>query len=358
VIGVITTSYPRNRDDGAGGFVRERVRMLREQGHVVEILAAGDGEATDDGVTRIETPGLFYTGGAPDLLESTNRRARLRAWGKAVAFSSAMLGELVRRRDRWQAVESHWLVPCGLLVSAAVPGLDHRCHIHGGDLFLLRRLPFADSVARVFCRKRPELVFASARLRDDFCLLAGTAPEALGARTLVEPAPFDRSLFHPRSADDRMRLRRELGLNRPTVLAAGRLVPIKGFDVLIEAVASISNDVRPDVIVAGDGPQLRPLKRQAMDAGVRVHFPGNLGQSALAETMAAADLFVHPCRALSDGRTEGMPLVVREALACGLPVVASASGGLGELDGAQGLRLVAPEHVADLAATIMAALTR
>jgi glycosyltransferase involved in cell wall biosynthesis len=72
--------------------------------------------------------------------------------------------------------------------------------------------------------------------------------------------------------------------------------------------------------------------------------------------MAAADLFVHPCRTLPDGRSEGMPLVVREALACGLRVVAFASGGLSELQGVAGICLVNPDDTFALAAAIRAAL--
>jgi glycosyltransferase involved in cell wall biosynthesis len=68
--------------------------------------------------------------------------------------------------------------------------------------------------------------------------------------------------------------------------------------------------------------------------------------------MAAADIFVHPCRSLSSGRREGMPVVVREALAAGLPVIASAQGGLPELAGHERLTLVAPEDPSALAAEI------
>jgi glycosyltransferase involved in cell wall biosynthesis len=96
------------------------------------------------------------------------------------------------------------------------------------------------------------------------------------------------------------------------------------------------------LVIAGEGPERERLAELARAMGVRLELAGLLGQRALAERMAAADLFVHPCRTLANGRSEGMPLVVREALACGLPVIASASGGLSELLGTQGLTLVDP----------------
>jgi teichuronic acid biosynthesis glycosyltransferase TuaC len=278
---------------------------------------------------------------------------RVVAWRQAFGFACAMFGQLAGRAGRWDAVESHWLVPCGLAVAAALPGLPHRAHVHGGDLHLLSRLPWADSLARVFCRSRPELVFASALLLEKFSALAGASPESLGASLRIEAAPFDRLLFSRRTDGERRQARAQLGLAGPMVLAAGRLVPIKGFDVLVAAVGRISTESRPALLIAGEGPERARLARLAAEAHVDLRLPGLLGQQALALRMSAADLFVHPCRTLDSGRSEGMPLVVREALARGLPVIASSSGGLVELRGTDGLTLVEAGDAVALAAAIV-----
>jgi glycosyltransferase involved in cell wall biosynthesis len=359
VIGVVTTSYPRFTDDGAGGFVRERVRALQRAGHQVEILAAGDFEGSvgvEPTVTRICGGRLFYTGGAPEALESGRLERRMCAWAQASCFTARLLSEVARRRHAWSAVESHWLVPCGVVVAAMLPDTPHRAHVHGGDLHLLARLPWADSLARALCSTKPRLVFASRSLRDRFQALLGVAPESLGAESLIEPAPIDASLFYPREESVRQRLRNELGLSGPTLLGAGRLVAIKGFDVLIAALATIPTPERPRCVLAGEGPDRRSLEHHARRLGVDVEFLGSLGQRALADWMVAADLFVHPCRALPNGRSEGMPLVVREALACGVPVVASSSGGVGEMRGTRRLSLVEPEDVQALAHALACAL--
>ena len=72
-IGVVTTSYPRWPGDPAGSFVAGHVRALRALGHDVDVIAAGDA-AADDAI-RVRTGGLFYRGGAPELLERPPPRA-------------------------------------------------------------------------------------------------------------------------------------------------------------------------------------------------------------------------------------------------------------------------------------------
>jgi glycosyltransferase involved in cell wall biosynthesis len=174
-----------------------------------------------------------------------------------VHFTAGMTALAARRAAGWSAVESHWLVPSALVACAVAPRLRHRAHAHGGDVFLLARLPGGASLARFLCRSGAELVFASADLRDRFARLCGDTPEALGARTCVQPAPHDSLLFRPRPVAEHHSLRSHLGLEGFTVLAAGRLVPIKGYDVLVRAVGHLPPRERPTLVIAGTGCGLR-----------------------------------------------------------------------------------------------------
>ena len=362
MIGVLCTSYPRKPDDHAGSFVRTRVRTLVAAGQAVEVIAAGPGNETSEGnarVFRIPMVGaaeIFYAGGAPEALESGWSGQRARAWLEAANFTASMMALAAQRAAGWSALESHWLIPSALVACAAAPHLCHRAHAHGGDVFLLARVPGGASLARLLCRSGAELVFASADLRDRFASLCGDNPEALGARTCVQPAPYDSLLFRPRPSGERHTLRRCLGLQRFTVLAAGRLVPIKGFDVLVRAVGHLAPVARPSLVIAGMGPQRPRLCRLAAACGVDLRLPGVLSPTTLADWMTAVDLFIHPCRSLPSGRSEGAPVVVREALATGLSVVASAAGGLRELAGHPHLTLVEPENPSALAARIALAM--
>jgi len=358
VIGVLCTSYPRGPDDHAGSFVRTRVRALAATGQAVEVIAAGPGcESNEDNIRVFRIPAsgaaeIFYAGGAPEALESGSPERRMRAWLEAGHFTARMIALAAERAARWNAVESHWLVPSALVAGVAVPHLRHRAHAHGGDVHLLARVAGGASLARFLARRSADLVFASADLRERFARLCGEDPERLGAHLSVQPAPYDSSLFRPQPPGARQNLRVHFGLTRFTVLAAGRLVPIKGFDVLVCAVGHLPAEIRPTLVIAGTGPQGPRLRRLAATCAVDLRLVGFVSPATLADWMTSADLFVHPCRSLPNGRGEGAPVVVREALATGMPVIASAEGGLPELASHARLTLVAPENPAALAGQI------
>ncbi|HET6845765.1 MAG TPA: glycosyltransferase family 4 protein, partial [Anaerolineales bacterium] len=114
--------------------------------------------------------------------------------------------------------------------------------------------------------------------------------------------------------------------SEPRMLSVGRIVHQKGLDLALEAVADLT-DMNWDWRIAGDGPQLEAL-RQAVSIrrlDDRIHFLGWLNAEALRQEYQAASLFVFP------SRHEGMPNAVLEAMASGLPVVATRIAGNEEL---------------------------
>ena len=319
-IGLLTTSFPRCPGDFAGSFVGDRADRLLEAGHAVEVLAAGERPSTIvDGrltVTRLPAdPRLFYGEGAPEVLERGGS-----IWWSAAQFSSALAGAARTHVRRWDALESHWLVPSALAASAAAPGRARRAYAHSGDIALLERIPLGRAVARRLARDGTELCFVSGDLQARFARLAGAAT-LVGT---VEALEVPRMLFSPRHGPD-LQLRRQLGLAAPTVLAVGRLVPIKGHAVLLHACARVrlSGACRPEVVILGDGPERSRLAELAAALEVPLRLTGTVPRAQVADWMRAADLFAHPSLRLPNGRTEGAPIAAREALAVGIPVVAS-----------------------------------
>jgi glycogen synthase len=123
---------------------------------------------------------------------------------------------------------------------------------------------------------------------------------------------------------------------RPYILALGRVVEKKGFDLLLSAFAVVAEEQRDtDLVIAGTGAALEGLERLASDLGVsdRVHFVGRLSRDQVASAMAGAVLFVMP------SRLEPFGIVVLEAWRAGVTVVATTRGGAPEFidDGETGV---------------------
>ena len=134
------------------------------------------------------------------------------------------------------------------------------------------------------------------------------------------------------------------------VLALGRVVENKGFDLLLEAFASVADthtDV--DLVMGGDGAALSSLRELAARLGIaeRVQFPGRLSRLQVAAAMSQAEVFVMP------SRVEPFGIVILEAWRAGLPVVATRNGGPPEFmrDGEDGV-LVDPFDRASLAGAL------
>jgi glycosyltransferase involved in cell wall biosynthesis len=136
--------------------------------------------------------------------------------------------------------------------------------------------------------------------------------------------------------------------NRPYVLGVGRLVPQKGFDVLLDACAS-PRLAGLDLVVAGDGRERARLSDRAATLGLaeRVELTGALGRRALAQLLAGARAFALTSRA------EPFGIALLEAMAAGVPAVATRAGGVPEFarDEHNAL-LVPPDDSTELAAAL------
>jgi glycosyltransferase involved in cell wall biosynthesis len=108
------------------------------------------------------------------------------------------------------------------------------------------------------------------------------------------------------------------------VVAVGRLVPKKGFDLLIEAVGMLVReglDLRCRIL--GEGPEMATLRRLRIEHGVarQVELQGAASNAAVRRELADADLFVLPCRVDASGDRDGIPVALVEAMACGVCAV-------------------------------------
>jgi glycosyltransferase involved in cell wall biosynthesis len=147
-------------------------------------------------------------------------------------------------------------------------------------------------------------------------------------RTGVEPRVFH---ARPRSPNGRLR-----------VVCVASLEPYKGHAYLVEACAlARAGGLELECILVGEGPERRTIERLAAvrDLGDTVQLVGARTRSEVSDLVATADLLVLPSVVMPNGKMEGLPVVLMEAMAAGTPVVASAISGIPELveDGVTGL---------------------
>jgi len=204
---------------------------------------------------------------------------------------------------------------------AGVPVVIHSEHGYEVDMFA--GLPVRRRLFRRAAYAMADAVFAVTReLRDFHACQAWIHPERIG----VIYNGVDTKRFAP-SRETRIAMRRKLALPEESFVvgAVGRLVPIKDHQTLLKAAALLSGsgiDVR--VLLVGSGPERERLQGRATDAlEGRVCFAGD--SDRVAEMLNAMDVFVLPSLG------EGMSNTLLEAMACGLPVLATNVGGNPEI---------------------------
>ena len=216
------------------------------------------------------------------------------------------------------------VLPLGL-VGRGLRAAPHVLIAHGAEVNVPGRLPGSRTLARRVLRAASGLVAAGEYPARVAARVAGSA-----LPTLVAPPGVDPDRFRPLSARDREETRRRFGLaaDRPLVLGLSRLVPRKGFDVLIDAVAGL--DPRVQLAVGGAGRDARRLASRAAERGItdRCTFLGRVPDAELPGLYGSADVFAMLCRERWGGlEAEGYGIVFVEAAACGVPSIAGRSGG-------------------------------
>lgn len=357
-IAYLTGEYPRATDT----FVQREVQALRLLGVEVQTFAVRRPDARHDvGAEQREEKGrtTYLLPPSPALLVAAHAGAFLRAplaylrvlglaWrlrspglvalAKQLAYfaEAGILAGHLRKRSIEHLHDHFADSSCTVaLLAAELAGIPFSFTIHGPAIwFEPERWKVGEKVAHArfvacisrFCRSQT-MIFAAPRHWDRLRIVhCGVAPEEYEVRVHRDPA------------------RR--------IAFVGRLAEVKGVTVLLDAFASLDrSDV--ELVLVGDGHLRSELEARAAELGVaeRVRFTGYLSQAEVRGILADTDVFCLPSFA------EGVPVVLMEALACGVPVVATRVAGVAELveDGGSGI-LVHPGDPEPLARALQTVL--
>lgn len=324
-------------------FIRTEVAELRRQGVAVELIAlrAGDIEPSPD------EPALFL----PDVAKATRtarvaelaghpiaaaRLARVQGtmWPERIAHRASLPGVAARLRASgvsWVHAHFGWEAAGVAEALAGLLGVGWSFTAHANDIFVANRhlagkLARADHLVTV-CR------YNEAQLRA--MNVALPAVEIIVCGVAVPPAAA-----------------RAGGDLEVDVLAVGRLVPKKGFDILVRAAAALRAQ-RPElsIEIVGAGPEEARLANLIAElaVGSTVRLLGPRPHAWVLGRMERARVVCLPARIAGDGDRDSMPVVLKEAMARRVPVVATAVAAIPELVDDTVGRLVAPEDPALLA---------
>ena len=210
---------------------------------------------------------------------------------------------------------------------------------HGADAQVDLDKPAHLAATRRMLALATLLLVRSQSLADRLIALGADASKIRLHRTGI---PLDEIPFHPRSAP---------GDGAWHCVQACRLIAKKGVATSLRAFADFARAYPlATFTIAGEGPQLQELRALAAELGMadRVSFPGFLPQEKLRALYSAAHLFLHPSELGPDGDQEGVPNSLLEAMASGLPILATLHGGIPEAvdDGLSGALVAERDHAA------------
>lgn len=353
---VLTSTYPRWRDDPEPGFVHELSRRLTADFEVTVLCPHAPGAAIEEELDGVSVERYRYAPAAWETLVHgggmvANLKRKPLKWLLVPGF---LLGQtwaarrIVRRRSV-DVLHAHWLIPQGLallllrLLGCRTPYLVTS---HGADLYSLRGTLSRALKRRVAAKSAAMSVVSKAMVEEAVRL--GLRPPKLEVLSMGVD-------LHGRFVPDAA-IRRQVD----RLLFVGRLVPKKGLSHLLDAMPAVLAR-RPSVRLAivGFGPEERALKAQVQRLGLgeRVEFLGAKTQGELPGLYRSASLFVAPFVKEASGDQEGLPVALMEAVGCGCPVIAGEVAGLRDLLGAAADQVcVDPKDSAALAAAILTSL--
>lgn len=320
---VLTTTYPSHQDDWAGAFIHNLLLAIRKKGFDIKVLAPSNGEFYGrqilDGVQVIRF-GYFWprtlerlttgAGGIPENI-SKSLLAKIQVIPMMLVF---LLRALFASRDA-NIIYANW-IGAGL-VGAIVSRLSGKPMIvsfRGDDGYLARDRLLWRLVAKWVIRQS----FATTAVSSELLQII----KNLGADSTKLSVPrfgVDTALFYPGRKD-----RKPGGLLQ--IIFVGSLIPKKGLQDLIEALAEPSFR-NISLTIVGDGYYADDLKKLAQEklSDVQVTWKGIAPPRVVAELMRESDILVLP------SYTEGSPNVIKEAMACALPVIGTRVGGVPDL---------------------------
>lgn len=335
---VTASTFPRWEGDTEPRFILDLCKSLKEYFDVTVLVPASPGAEKNEILEGIKVERYHYfpihrweTLCYPGAIVPRIKEKKIRIFLVPFLFLGLWI-KLKHMKDSYDIVHAHWLIPQGIAQSL----LDKPYIVtgHGGDITSLNKGIIKKMKIRAL-KKAEKITVVSESLKKQVEELVP------GIEVTVRSMGYNSNGF---SSEFRVPDFFNQG-NKKVILFVGRLSEVKGVTYLINAMKKID----AKLVIVGKGDLENILRVQAEPLKDKVEFLGAKTHQELKKIYASADLFVSPSIIASDGGKEGFGLVFLEAMASGLPVIGTNTGGIPEIvkDGYNGY-LVKEKDVDDL----------
>jgi glycosyltransferase involved in cell wall biosynthesis len=226
------------------------------------------------------------------------------------------------RKNKYDIIHTHWPLPHAVFgyVASKVCKAKHVLYFHGVELMWVKKeLPFLKPFLRWAIKSADAVMCNSSHtahlIKEVYNREINIIPSGQSAKPDIK---IEEPVEKPRDSQAK------------SILYVGRLVERKGVRYLIQAYAEIINEINARVFIVGMGQEMESLKRLTVELGVKdkINFLGQISAQELDQCYRNASVFVLPAIIDAKGDTEGLGVVLIEALTYKLPVIASGVGGI------------------------------
>jgi len=333
---VIATTFPRWKNESTPGFVFHLSRLLTKKydvfAEVPHTYKAKKSEIIDKvKVHRFryflpeKLQKLCYNGG---ILPNIRKSALAKMQVPFLLFSEFFSILRTIKKEKINFVHAHWILPQGFLAAIIkkMYNVPFIVTVHAGDIFPLKN-PLLKKIAKFTLKNCSICTVNSVATKIATQKLTKKIPEIK-----IIPMGVDLKLFNPKKNDSN--LKKQLGIGGKVVLVVGRLAEKKGLKYLIQAFPQVLKKFpKAKLIIIGEGPEKDNLKQitKNLKLNNNIFFLGEIKNQYLPRYYSIADVFVLPSIIAKNGDTEGLGVVLLEAIATGTPVIGSNVGGIPDI---------------------------
>lgn len=339
---VIGSVYPRFHEDAEVPWLRTSIAHLKQAGVEIQVLAPAYKGLKSHEIDGVKVNRFRYAPAGFEFLtheEGAPSKMASKPWLQLLAIPYIISGFFkcigICRKFRPDVIHAHWPFPHAYIALGAAKlfRIPLVLNFHGAELLLIRKKKWV----------KPLLKFAIGQAQAVFANSSFTAGKIKALRNVdVEWSPYGTTLETGEISAEPTQAPHPVN-GKFKILFVGRHIERKGICYLIEAAKYLPRD-QFEIRIVGVGDLTDKLKAQAAEVSTtpdaaNIIFTGKLSPEALANEYRTANVFTLPAIVDSKGDTEGLGVVLIEAMELGLPVVASNVGGIPDVvvDGVSGI---------------------